>query len=61
MPGRDYEVAVNPPGADAVRDRVGNPATTLVAPFTAPVAVEQDRAPVRLTPCDRGSRFVARA
>ncbi len=50
MPGRDYEVAVNPPGADAVRDRVGNPAATLVAPFTAPVAVEQDRAPVHLAP-----------
>jgi uncharacterized repeat protein (TIGR02543 family) len=50
VPGRDYEVVVNPSGADAVRDRVGNPAATLVVPFTAPAAVEQDRAPVRLTP-----------
>jgi GH25 family lysozyme M1 (1,4-beta-N-acetylmuramidase) len=50
VPGRDYEVAVNPPGVGAVRDRVGNPATTLVEPFTAPVGVEQDRAPVRLAP-----------
>ena len=52
VPGRDYEVVVNPAGAGAgaVRDRVGNPAATLVVPFTAPAAVEQDRAPVRLTP-----------
>ena len=52
VPGRDYEVAVNPPsaGAGVVRDRVGNPATPLVVPFEAPVAVDQDRAPVRLAP-----------
>jgi GH25 family lysozyme M1 (1,4-beta-N-acetylmuramidase) len=50
LPGRDYEVVVNPAGAVAVRDRVGNPAATLIVPFTAPVAVEPDRAPVRLAP-----------
>jgi hypothetical protein len=50
VPGRDYEIAVNPPGTGAVHDRVGNPAAALVAPFTAPAAVEQDRAPVRLAP-----------
>ena len=50
VPGRDYAVSVNPAGADAVRDRVGNPATTLVVRFTAPRAVEQDRAPVRRAP-----------
>jgi uncharacterized repeat protein (TIGR02543 family) len=50
VPGRDYEVVVNPAGADAVHDRVGNDAATSVEPFTAPTTVEQDRAPVRLSP-----------
>jgi hypothetical protein len=52
VPGRDYEVVVDPPGAAPVVDRVGNPATPLVHPFEAPRSVEQGHSPVRLAPGD---------
>jgi GH25 family lysozyme M1 (1,4-beta-N-acetylmuramidase) len=50
VPGRDYEAVVNPPGARSVIDRVGNAATPLVHGFEAPRSVEQDHAPVGLSP-----------
>lgn len=50
VPGRDYRVVVDPPGADPVVDRVGNPAPSLVHPFESPRSVEQAHAPVRLAP-----------
>ena len=50
VPGRDYEVLVDPPGADPVVDRVGNAAAALVHPFEAARSVEQGHAPVTLSP-----------
>ncbi|HET6712813.1 MAG TPA: GH25 family lysozyme [Actinomycetota bacterium] len=50
VPGRDYEVLVDPPGADPVVDRVGNAAAALVHPFEAARSVEQGHAPVALSP-----------
>lgn len=50
VPGRDYRVLVDPPGAPPVVDRVGNPAPPLVHPFEASRSVEQAHAPVELAP-----------
>lgn len=50
VPGRAYEVIVNPSGSRPVIDRVGNVATPLVEPFLAPGSVEHDDAPVSLRP-----------
>ena len=50
MPGRDYEVIVNPSGADPVVDRVGNAAGGHSHPFEAGRGVEQGHAPVRSRP-----------
>ena len=50
VPGRDYEVIVNPAGADAVVDRVGNAAVPLAHAFEGPRSVEQEHVPVALRP-----------
>ena len=50
VPGRDYQVVVNPQGADPVVDRVGNIATSLLEPFEGPSSVEQGHVPVMLRP-----------
>jgi GH25 family lysozyme M1 (1,4-beta-N-acetylmuramidase) len=50
VPGRDYQVIVNPQDADPVVDRVGNIATSLVEPFEGPSSVEQGHVPVTLRP-----------
>jgi len=50
VPGRDYEVIVNPLGADPAVDRVGNAATPLAQAFEGPRPVEQRHAPVALRP-----------
>lgn len=50
VPGRRYQVVVNPAGARPVVDRVGNPAPPSVAAFDGPRTVEQAHAPVRLAP-----------
>lgn len=50
VPGRSYRVLVNPPGADPVVDRVGNPAAPLDEAFEAPTSVEERHAPVRSSP-----------
>jgi GH25 family lysozyme M1 (1,4-beta-N-acetylmuramidase) len=47
VPGRAYEVQLNPPGAASlVVDRVGNPAAAATLPFRATAHVEQTQAPV---------------
>jgi GH25 family lysozyme M1 (1,4-beta-N-acetylmuramidase) len=50
VPGRAYEVLVDPPGADPVVDRVGNAAVEVSHPFEAGRSVEQGHAPVALAP-----------
>ena len=50
VPGRDYEVIVNPAGADAVVDRVGNVAVQLAHAFEGPRSVEQGHVPVTMRP-----------
>jgi len=50
VPGRDHEVVIDPPGAEPLVDRVGNPAPSSTHPFTAPLSVEQGRAPVTKSP-----------
>jgi hypothetical protein len=50
VPGRRYEVVVDPPGARPLVDRVGNPAPTSVVAFDGPRIVEQAHAPVRSAP-----------
>jgi hypothetical protein len=50
VPGRDYRVLVNPPGADPVVDRVGNSAAPLDEAFEARTSVEERHAPVRSSP-----------
>ena len=50
VPGRDYEVIVNPTGAAPVVDRVGNVAAPLAQAFVGPSSVEQRHAPVTLRP-----------
>ncbi len=47
VPGRAYEVQLNPAGATPrIVDRVGNPAASTVLPFRAATRVEQTQAPV---------------
>jgi hypothetical protein len=50
VPGRDYLVLVDPPGAVPIVDRVGNPAPGSVHPFEATRSVEPAHAPVKLAP-----------
>lgn len=50
VPGRDYEVIVNPSGTRPVVDRVGNAAAPLAQPFDVPGSVEQGQLPVMLRP-----------
>jgi GH25 family lysozyme M1 (1,4-beta-N-acetylmuramidase) len=50
VPGRDYRVLVDPPGAVPIVDRVGNPAPRSEHPFEATRSVEPTHAPVKLAP-----------
>lgn len=50
VPGRGYEAVINPPSAEPVVDRVGNPAPSSSHAFTAPLTVEQGHAPVTTAP-----------
>ena len=62
VPGREYEVELNPEGATpAVRDAVGNAATTTSSAFEASRSVEQSsgavvRSPARAWTTDRATR-----
>lgn len=62
VPGRDYQIVVNPAAAEPkVRDRVGNETPTTSFPFTAAGSVEQTQAPVVKRPASAWTQVQTRA